>query len=150
MEAGLGGQLQIRRLALYGTKGVVSRCRDFTERALADWGWTATGPEEENDVVEDVLLLVSELVTNACLHAGGPQELALQNNGRNLRVEVADADPREPRRRPRNDLAQPGGHGLIILERLARSWGSEPRGSGKVVWLEVGLSSGPGRADYRP
>lgn len=148
MSTGLGGQAQghaqTRRLALFGTKGVVSRCRDFTEQALADWGWRATGPEEEHDVVEDVLLLVSELVTNACLHAGGPEELTLNHSGGQLRVEVADADPRRPRRRAQRDLAQPGGHGLIILERLAQSWGSEPRGSGKVVWLEVRLSPGPG------
>jgi hypothetical protein len=144
------GHAQTRRLALFGTRGVVSRCRDFTEQALADWGWRTTGPEEEYDVVEDVLLLVSELVTNACLHAGGPEELTLSHVGGRLRIEVADADPRPPAPRPQSDLTQPGGHGLIILERLAQRWGSQARGTGKVVWLEVGLSPGPGAPGRRP
>lgn len=150
MITGPGGHGQTRRLALFGTKGVVSRCRDFTERALADWGWTAAGPEGPSDVVEDVLLLVSELVTNACLHAGGPEELVLSRSAEWLRVEVADADPRRPRRKVQSDLSRPGGHGLIIMERLAHSWGSEPRGTGKVVWLEVRLSPARGQRMSRP
>ncbi|MEV4334481.1 ATP-binding protein [Streptomyces sp. NPDC049597] len=138
----LRGPGQTRRLALYGTKGVVTRCRDFTQDALYDWGWTQArdliGLDDENgEVVEDVLLLVSEIVTNACLHAGGPRELVLHQSGPRLRIEVADASPEPPRRRMPKDLAQPGGHGLIILERLARTWGSERRGPGKVVWVEV-------------
>lgn len=149
MTTGPEGQGQTRRLVLFGTKGVVGRCRDFTEQALADWGWTAAGPEEPGDVVEDVLLLVSELVTNACLHAGGPEELVLSRSANRLRVEVADADPRRPRRKVRN-LARPGGHGLIIMERLAHSWGAEPRGTGKVVWLEVRLSPAREQRMSRP
>ncbi|MFP1624429.1 ATP-binding protein [Streptomyces sp. 5K101] len=151
----LRGPGQTRRLALHGTKGVVSRCRDFTQDALYDWGWTQArdqiGLDDENgEVVEDVLLLVSEIVTNACLHAGGPRELVLHQSGPRLRIEVADASPEPPRRRPPNDLAQPGGHGLIILERLARTWGSEPRGSGKVVWVEVPVPPPAHRGTARP
>ncbi|MFJ8074483.1 ATP-binding protein [Streptomyces sp. NPDC096176] len=149
MGTGPGGKGQTRRLALFGTKGVVSRCRDFTEQALADWGWTENG-REDNDLVEDVLLLVSELVTNACLHAGGPEELMLNRSGGRLRIEVADAEPRPPRRRLPNELSQPGGHGLIILERLAHRWGAEPRGTGKVVWLEVRLTPARGQVAHRP
>ncbi|MFI2367838.1 ATP-binding protein [Streptomyces sp. NPDC018833] len=142
MNTTLRGPGQTRRLTLYGTKGVVSRCRDFTQDALYDWGWTRgrdlIGLEDENgEVVEDVLLLVSEIVTNACLHAGGPQEIVLHQFGPRLRIEVADASPAPPRRRVPSDLTQPGGHGLIIMERLAHSWGAEPRGSGKVVWAEI-------------
>ncbi|MEU9372509.1 ATP-binding protein [Streptomyces sp. NPDC048255] len=113
----------------------MSRCRDFTRQALADWQWQAR-PE----AVEDVLLLVSEVVTNACLHAGGPRELVLRHTPERLRVEVSDDSPESPRRRPPGDRALPGGHGLIVLERLARNWGSVPSGSGrpgKTVWLEV-------------
>ncbi|WP_327321642.1 ATP-binding protein [Streptomyces sp. NBC_01210] len=153
MGVSLRGQGQTRRLALFGTKGVVSRCRDFTREALEDWGWIPAGaaaevePEVgEAELVEDVLLLVSEVVTNACLHAGGPTELVLIHDGERLRIEVADASPESPRRRPPQDASQPGGHGLIVLERLARSWGWAPRGDGKVVWLEVGSPSGAERA----
>lgn len=130
---------QTRRLVLGGaTAGVVSRCREFTRLALADWRWQERCGRPE--AVDDVLLLVSEVVTNACLHAGGPRELVLRHSPGGLRVEVSDDSPEPPRRRPPGDRALPGGHGLIVLERLARSWGSSPSGdgrAGKTVWLEL-------------
>ncbi|MER5813672.1 ATP-binding protein [Streptomyces sp. NPDC002033] len=123
---------QTRRLVLGGgTTGVVTRCRDFTRRALADWAWPA-GSEAE----DDVLLLVSEVVTNACLHAGGPRELVLRHGPGWLRAEVTDDSPEPPSPRP-PDRGRPGGHGLILLRRLARSWGWAPAPPGKTVWLEV-------------
>ncbi|WP_329619561.1 ATP-binding protein [Streptomyces sp. NBC_01255] len=142
-------QEQVRRLVLYGTRGVVSRCRDFTVEALADWGWIPAESEEAGERVEDVLLLVSEVVTNACLHAGGPEELVLRHGGGRLRVEVADASAEHPRALVGRSPALPGGHGLMVLERLAGAWGSEengPGGVGKVVWVEVGH---PSRAPWR-
>ncbi|GGZ95698.1 ATPase [Streptomyces subrutilus] len=135
-ETGEAVAEQTRRLILGGaTTGVVARCRDFTRLALADWGWPG-GPE----AVEDVLLLVSEVVTNACLHAGGPRELVLRHGAGGLRVELSDDSPELPHRRPPGNRALPGGHGLIVVERLARSWGAEPFAGerpGKTVWLEI-------------
>ncbi|MFD9406043.1 ATP-binding protein [Streptomyces sp. NPDC059989] len=100
-----------------------------------------------------MLLLVSEVVTNACLHAGGPRELVLRHTPERLRVEVSDYSPEPPRRRLPGDRALPGGHGLIVLERLARSWGSTPSGDGrpgKTVWLEVPARGPQPPADRRP
>lgn len=123
---------QTRRLVLGGgTTGVVTRCRDFTRHALADWRWPA-GHEAE----EDVLLLVSEVVTNACLHAGGPRELVLRHGPGGLRVEVTDDSQEPPSPRP-PERGRPGGHGLVLLQRLARAWGYAPMPPGKTVWLEV-------------
>ncbi|MGW7053176.1 ATP-binding protein [Streptomyces sp. NPDC054887] len=127
---------QIRRLTLCGTEDVVGRCRDFTRAALADWRWTPAADEEDQAVVDDVLLLVSEVVTNACLHAGGPREFVLHCTADRLRIEVTDGSPAHPRPRP-SRVGVPGGHGLTVLRRLARSWGSQPRGDGKTVWVEV-------------
>ncbi|MFE7582474.1 ATP-binding protein [Streptomyces gardneri] len=142
-----GHRNQVRRLVLHGTRGVVSRCRDFTTEALTDWGWLPAETAEERERAEDVLLLVSEVVTNACLHAGGPEELVLRHAAGRLRVEVADASPVHPRMRVTRSPALPGGHGLMVLERLAVAWGSEDKGSGdgagKVVWLEVSRPSPP-------
>lgn len=135
MGASLRGQGQTRRLALFGTRGVVSRCRDFTAQALDDWGWTpAVG--ERGAVVEDVLLLVSEMATNACLHAGGPTELVLHHGPDGLRIEVADPSAQPPHPRPR-EVSLPGGHGLIVLERLSQSWGWAATDGGKIVWVQV-------------
>ncbi|MFD7258216.1 ATP-binding protein [Streptomyces sp. NPDC059874] len=121
---------------------VVTRCRDFTKRALTDWEWLpASDPDAEADA-EDVLLLVSELVANARLHGGGPSSLLLRRTGDGLRVEVTDRSPTLPVLQPRSHPARPGGHGLLIVDRLARSWGAEPLDGGKRVWLEVSAPRG--------
>ncbi|AUG81651.1 hypothetical protein CFP65_7046 [Kitasatospora sp. MMS16-BH015] len=126
-----------RRLELGGSEGAVQRCRDFSREALAAWGWLPGRDEEGVAVAEDVLLMVSELVTNACLHApGGPRELRLAWDGARLRIEVSDDSPARPAVR-RSDPAYPGGHGLRVVDRLAEAWGSLPEGGGKYVWLEV-------------
>lgn len=136
------------RLPLRDAVDPVTRSRDFTRRMLSEWDWPpgipqdtlpgrapeAADPEER---IEDVLLLVCELVSNACLHAGGPTELVLRCSGERLRIEVADRDERRPEPRKRDDPAQPGGYGLLIVEQLAQTWGSTRGPEGKRVWLEV-------------
>ncbi|MET9886642.1 ATP-binding protein [Streptomyces sp. NPDC006430] len=136
-----------------GTQGTVTRCRDFTRRALVDWRWLtgpveAAGREDDADLreaAEDVLLIVSELVSNACVHAGGPHALALRRSAARLRIEVGDGSPQHPRRLGTEDPALPLGHGLVILERLARAWGWEPYADGRIgktVWAEVPVPVG--------
>lgn len=138
LPGGAAAPAETRRLALSGTEGAVLRCRDFSRRALLDWHWLPAFDAEQQAVAEDVLLMVSELVTNACLHApGGPRELLLDWDARRLRVEVRDDSPVQPRLRPHADPGRPGGHGLRVVDRLARAWGSLPEGEGKSVWLEV-------------
>jgi len=135
--AGLPPGGQARRLALVGAAtGVVARCRGFTRQALVDWGWLPTTDPDREEAAEDVLLLVSELVTNARLHAGGPLELTLHCTSERLRIEVADGSAVHPALVP-SGAAAPGGHGLRVMQRLASAWGVDPRGTGKTVWLEV-------------
>ncbi|MCX4986424.1 ATP-binding protein [Streptomyces sp. NBC_00572] len=151
---------QIRRLVLRSPESVVARCRDFCRVALTDWDWPgppeATGltAEERDLAIEDVLLVVSEAVTNACLHAGGPTELVIRlapteprgtgaesdaapGPAGDLRIEVSDRSSRIPGFRPRGAPGQPGGNGLIVIDRLARAWGSVPGEDGKSFWMEV-------------
>src|SRR5690242_13981623 len=85
-----------RRLPLTGESGIVPRARDFTRQALHDWGWLPAASADRRAAAEDVLLVVSELVTNACLHAGGPTELLLRRSPKALRMEVLDSGPGEP------------------------------------------------------
>ncbi|MEY9848873.1 hypothetical protein ABH940_005977 [Streptacidiphilus sp. BW17] len=128
----------VDRLVLVDVTGVVGRCRDFVQASLASRGWLDDPGEDQLAVVEDVLLMTSELVTNACLHAGGPRELAVSGCGHaGLRIEVLDPSSEPPTLRPLAVPARPGGHGLRVVERLARNWGSETRPEGKAVWFEI-------------
>ncbi|MFI8448602.1 ATP-binding protein [Streptomyces erythrochromogenes] len=122
-----------RSLLLTGMTDVVTRCRDFTRAALVDWKWMPGARDDS----EDVLLLVSEVVANACLHAGGPRTLLLECTDDLLRVEVTDSNPAAPTPRSRPDPARPGGYGLLIVERIARRWGTVPLADGKCVWAEI-------------
>lgn len=131
------GRTQIRRLALYGSRGAVRRCREFTGEALHDWGWLPAPPGERLDVAEDILLMVSELVTNACLHAGGPRELVLCRSPDGIRVEVSDDSPDPPVLRTTRPRSEPGGQGLLVVDRLSVAWGCVPAARGKTVWMEV-------------
>src|SRR5438445_13562899 len=87
---------QIRRLRLAGTRGAVARARDFAREALHDWGWLPAATADQRAAAEDVLLVVSELVTNACLHAEGPEELRLRCAAKVLRLEVSDLGTGSP------------------------------------------------------
>lgn len=133
----------MRRLALSGESGIVPRARDFTRQALRDWGWLPAATADRRAAAEDVLLVVSELVTNACLHAGGPEELRLQRGPKALRMEVVDGGAGEPAPRTPHRSGRPGGHGMFIVQRLCLDWGvvrSTDR-PGKTVWAEMAAPS---------
>jgi hypothetical protein len=132
-----------RRLALSGESGVVPRARDFTRQALHDWGWLPAATADRRAAAEDVLLVVSELVTNACLHAGGPEELRLRHSTKALRMEVVDGGPGDPAPRTPHRAGRPGGHGMFIVQRLCLDWGvirQEGR-PGKTVWADLAAPS---------
>ncbi len=90
----------------------------------------------------DVELVTSELVNNAIKHGGGVTALALSAGPGYVRVEVGDADHREPLV-DESDPMLPHGHGLQLVAALSRSWGSYPTGQGKTVWAEVALDDRP-------
>ncbi len=114
--------------ALPATVEGAALARDFTRAVLA--GLPA---------LEDALLVVTELVTNAVRHGGGKPVLRLWTGAARLRIEVSDASPRLPRRRR---SGADGGWGLPLVERLAAEWGARRAGRGKVVWCELPMVSG--------
>lgn len=88
--------------------------------------------------VDTVVLLVSEVVTNAILHARSDVLLAVEARGDVARVEVTDASPVRPR--PHRFATESAtGRGLRLLDQLSLRWGADAHQSGgKVVWFEVG------------
>ncbi|MEU1311453.1 ATP-binding protein [Streptomyces cinnamoneus] len=134
---------QSRRLRLVDVGGAVPLSRDFTRQALHDWGWLPAGTADHRAAAEDVLLVVSELVTNACLHADGPEELRVSCTGKVLRLEVADLGAGTPAPRTPHRAGRPGGHGMFIVQRLCLDWGVLRRDgvAGKTVWAELAAPS---------
>lgn len=130
---------RVRTLALSGASGVVPLARDFTRQALYDWGWFPAATDDRRAAAEDVLLVVSELVTNACLHAEGPEELRVSTTAKVLRLEVTDRGAGQPEPRTPHRAGRPGGHGMFIVQRLCLDWGvvRVPGAIGKTVWAEL-------------
>ncbi|UUU33406.1 ATP-binding protein [Streptomyces sp. CA-210063] len=131
---------QSRRLSFDGESGVVPLARDFTRQALYAWGWLPAATADQRAAAEDVLLVVSELVTNACLHAEGPAQLWISCDNKVLRIEVSDRGAGNPAPRTPHRAGRPGGHGMFIVQRLCLDWGvvRAPGAAGKTVWAELG------------
>jgi anti-sigma regulatory factor (Ser/Thr protein kinase) len=90
------------------------------------------------DTLETVALLVTELVTNAILHARTPLLLTLESRPGHVRICVEDRSSDEPALQ-RYDTDAVTGRGLALVDQLASSWGVDTTGSGKVVWCEVAI-----------
>ena len=103
-----------------------------------------------DDLCHTAMLLTSEAVTNALLHAGPRASVGITAGPSGLLVEIEDdaagSLPVRPHQ-PHPDLRAPGGRGLFILSELATDWGSYARGRGKVVWFHLAAErvSGPPR-----
>jgi anti-sigma regulatory factor (Ser/Thr protein kinase) len=87
---------------------------------------------------EDVELVVSELATNAVMHAGTPFSVSVRYDGSVVRISVHDSSTLEPIiRNPAPDA--PSGRGLRLVSSVTRDWGIEPGPDGKTVWAELPL-----------
>ncbi len=131
---------EVRRLSFDGASGVVPLARDFARQALYAWGWLPAATADRRAAAEDVLLVVSELVTNACLHAEGPEQMVIGCDRKVIRVEVSDRGTGQPAPRTPHRAGRPGGHGRFIVQRLCLDWGvvRAPGVTGKTVWAELG------------
>jgi anti-sigma regulatory factor (Ser/Thr protein kinase) len=83
---------------------------------------------------DDVLLVVSELVTNAITHARTPVTVTLERSGPCVVLTVCDLSPSVPVMRTADAMAG-GGRGLMIVDVLSGDWGVKVSPSGsKTVW----------------
>jgi len=117
-----------------------ARARAFVRRCLRDAPPSGV-PSRHLEALDAALLVVSELVTNAVQHAkprSEPIELEVSIDDRTFYLGVYDADPSPPLLRSPQGLAK-SGRGLMIVGRVADSWGWAPtRHGGKCVWCDLG------------
>ncbi|MEV5878294.1 SpoIIE family protein phosphatase [Streptomyces sp. NPDC052101] len=111
----------------------VHEARDNTDRQLAAWGL--------EDIAFTTELIVSELITNAITHAGGPIGLRLIHE-RTLICEVSDASNTSPHMR-RARSTDEGGRGLFLVAQVAQRWGTRYTETGKTIWAEQQLPAHP-------
>ncbi|MGI5422915.1 ATP-binding protein [Actinomadura luteofluorescens] len=129
-----GGAMAVWDLA--ADTRAAAQARALTRRSLRRWRVTGTAD------IDDIVLIVDELVTNAVVHGTGPVHLALRleatRAGVRLTGEIGDADPRAPGvpagPPPVLDWSE-AGRGLLLVASLATEFGARPAPPGKTIWF---------------
>jgi two-component sensor histidine kinase len=111
------------------TPAEVTSARHAVQVQVLEWGC---------DHLEDLLLVFSELVTNAVTHAGGADRVVIQLDEAAVVMTVVDASASSPLMKPSGDAS--GGFGLRIVDQVAIAWGWERVDAGKEVWAKVRCS----------
>ncbi len=96
----------------------------------------STCVEHHSEVVDDAVLLVSELVTNSVLHGGPPVVVAVDCDEATLQVRVRDGSPTLPA--PRDAATgDENGRGLALVAEMSADWGVDTEEDGKHVWFVI-------------
>ncbi|MFF2331371.1 MULTISPECIES: ATP-binding protein [unclassified Streptomyces] len=132
------------QLSLVAVRSAVSTSRHFLRLTLSKW--------QAAFIEDDALLIASELVTNAIAATGMPagnltweelEELDLVHVRLvgledSVVIEVCDVSDEPPTLKHADDDAEHG-RGLLLVQQLAKRWGSYRTASGKVVWAELAV-----------
>ena len=103
--------------------------RRFVSDVLNRWG-------HEASLVEDAQLLVTELATNAVIHARSPFTVSAEPSGSGVRLSIQDASSVRPTVREPRGLGS-SGRGLQLVVAIAARWGVDLTDDGKTVWAEL-------------
>jgi serine phosphatase RsbU (regulator of sigma subunit)/anti-sigma regulatory factor (Ser/Thr protein kinase) len=119
----------------------VAAARRFVRETLRSWQI----PDRSGWLVDDAVLLTSELVTNAVVHAGTPLRVCCRLDGGEIEVSVRDSHPTrtigdEP---AADDAERTNGRGLMLPAALASSWGVSYSRTAKAVWFRLAVSDKP-------
>jgi anti-sigma regulatory factor (Ser/Thr protein kinase) len=115
----------IRRVSLTAQPQAPRAARELTTAACSEWGC--------GHLVPTATLVVSELATNAVVHAGTELEVSISRCGPRIRVAVRDHSDRAPTTLA-VDSDAPTGRGMLLVEALSTSWGVLLTQGGKLVW----------------
>ncbi|MEW1656282.1 MULTISPECIES: SpoIIE family protein phosphatase [unclassified Streptomyces] len=118
----------------------VATARAFVRDTLQGWGHA--------DIVDDAVVLTSELVTNAVVHAGTAADVLCLRTEGGVRISVADRYPEReiPLQNTGQAMVHPdreGGRGLLLCGALAARWGVEYTAAQKHVWFHLDLPERP-------
>lgn len=106
--------------------------------------WTAAAlPHIGDELLDDLLLVVTELVANAYDHTAAAVTLRLLARSGHVRIEVSDTSP-EPPVPGCSRIASTRGRGLVLIAALSTSWGHITDVAGKTVWAEFASDAGGG------
>jgi anti-sigma regulatory factor (Ser/Thr protein kinase) len=98
---------------------------------------TASCDAHNASVLDDALLLISELVTNAVRHGAPPVTAEIECIGTSgMRVRVTDGSAQDVEAK-HPDQWDESGRGLELVDLVSTEWGVEPHSSGKVVWFAL-------------
>jgi DNA-binding response OmpR family regulator len=106
----------------------VPLAREFVRRQLREWG--------TDRMLDQASLVVTELASNAVLHARSPYDVRITHAEGVLRIEVADGDAGTPEPQPFSAVAE-SGRGIVLVSAMSASWGIDARPDGKVTWAEL-------------
>src|SRR3984885_7772612 len=130
----------------------VAAARKFVRDTLCSWldagAGTAADAAADGGLVDDAVLLTSELVTNAVVHAGTQVQVTCKLAAGAVEVVVRDSHPARMVPGPAPDDTVPaertGGRGLLLPSALAAAWGVSYGADAKAVWFRMGLPGAPG------
>jgi serine phosphatase RsbU (regulator of sigma subunit)/anti-sigma regulatory factor (Ser/Thr protein kinase) len=122
-------------LSVEPTLEAPAQARAAVAGAFAAWGVPAEAGHEAQ-------VCVSELVTNAVVHARSTVDVTLQLEGSRVLVLVADGALEGAAELRDGDPESAGGRGLLLVDALSEAWGVESTAQGTTVWCELLLPTG--------
>jgi phosphoserine phosphatase RsbU/P len=144
VEAGETARALVRRVRLPNDRRTPAAARALVRSMLEETGL--------DSLLNEALLLTTELSTNAVVHAGTELDIEVTADPSGLTVTVTDFAPGPVEQLavgPRNDKIDIGevaerGRGLLLVDHFASRWGTVHEGTGKGVWFRLERHTGPG------
>ncbi|MCB0919505.1 MAG: ATP-binding protein [Actinobacteria bacterium] len=135
VEAHISGYAQIMRVRvpLPNSPRAASKAREELKRTIEQWGTSCS--------MDDLLLIVSELVTNAFRYGKGPVAMHLAIEDGHVLIAITDNETKKVPVPGIADDDQPTGRGLRLVTATASQWGWQKLPGRKVVWAQVPIAA---------